>query len=36
VIERVRALRSEQNVLVWGSPTLVQLALRMTPAGSAD
>ena len=24
VIERVRALREEQNVLVWGSPTLVQ------------
>ena len=24
VIERVRALRDEQNVLVWGSPTLVQ------------
>ena len=24
VIERVRALRADQNVLVWGSPTLVQ------------
>ncbi len=24
VIERVRALRDEQNLLVWGSPTLVQ------------
>ena len=24
VIERVRALRDDQNVLVWGSPTLVQ------------
>ena len=24
VIERVRALREEQNLLVWGSPTLVQ------------
>ena len=24
VIERVRALREDQNVLVWGSPTLVQ------------
>jgi dihydrofolate reductase len=24
VVERVRALREEQNVLVWGSPTLVQ------------
>jgi dihydrofolate reductase len=24
VIERVRALRADQNLLVWGSPTLVQ------------
>ncbi len=24
VVERIRALREEQNVLVWGSPTLVQ------------
>jgi len=24
VVERVRALRDEQNLLVWGSPTLVQ------------
>jgi dihydrofolate reductase len=24
VVERVRALRADQNVLVWGSPTLVQ------------
>ena len=24
VIERVRALRDDQNLLVWGSPTLVQ------------
>jgi dihydrofolate reductase len=24
VIERIRALRDEQNVIVWGSPTLVQ------------
>jgi dihydrofolate reductase len=28
VIERVRALREEQNVLVWGSPTLVQTLME--------
>ena len=28
VIERVRALRADQNVLVWGSPTLVQTLIE--------
>ena len=28
VIERVRALRAEQNVLIWGSPTLVQTLME--------
>ena len=28
VIERVRALRDEQNLLVWGSPTLVQTLME--------
>jgi dihydrofolate reductase len=28
VIERIRALRADQNVLVWGSPTLVQTLME--------
>ena len=28
VVERVRALKEDQNVLVWGSPTLVQLLME--------
>ena len=28
VIERVRALRADQNVLVWGSPTLVRALME--------
>ena len=28
VIERVRALRADQNLLVWGSPTLVQTLME--------
>jgi dihydrofolate reductase len=28
VIDRVRALRDEQNLLVWGSPTLVQTLME--------